>query len=204
MPTSVELNDAITHFVMAASPLISIYPLIYILVMYNRLPTIIKKQHTHLLYQIILCTPMLLGLFTAIIYGLIPFVPRKLDSGIYLRFVSSGAIAGFLLSLVYHYVFDVYRKLDIPVEHIQMHIVFTFGFFIVFYTIGLWQRYQLLQWTPPSESMPFPVRSNTTPSNNSTSNGVTGASSTGNIASQLQKLDSIKQSAQINKNSLSS
>lgn len=207
MPTSVELNDAITHFVMAASPLISIYPLIYILVMFNRLPDIIKKQHAHLLYQVILSTPILLGLFTAIIYGLIPFVPRKLDSGIYLRFISAGAIAGFLLSIVYHYVFDVYRKLDIPFEHLQIHIVFMVCFFVVFYTIGLWQRYQLLQWMPPTSNEPVLA----SVSNSSHNNSVNSSTNTSNnIAKQLQKLESIKQSVNgqmspmSNKNSLPS
>jgi hypothetical protein len=161
------MNDEIIHFIIGSSLFITIYPYFYLLYIYQYIPDKEKSKHVISLSSLLFLLPVMFGLFLAIVYKITePIIPRKTNQGIYLRFIVSGSISSLIVSLICHYVFhiqDTWLRMENPESS---HIIIPIFYFVVFYTVGVWIRGQILYGPQPttSSSLVSSTSSSSTPS----------------------------------------
>lgn len=146
------INDAIVHFIIGASPVVTIFVYIILLHNYYTLTQEEKDEIGSDLVLLFFLLPVLYGIIMAILYICLGSIPRKTSNGIYLRFIISGALASVVVSLLCHYCSTSYNAL-MKIEDVAMFHVLVFVFYIVFfYTVGQWLRAQLIYGPTPTKS----------------------------------------------------
>lgn len=139
-----NLNEELVHFVLTSSFFIIIYPLLFLYHAYNHLTDEEKKESKINFEQIAIFLPIVFGVIFAIIYNITSsIIPRKYKD-IYVRYIASGVITSIIINFIFQYGFgihDIWLKLENP--NITYVLVPLF-YFIVFFTIGVWLRQQVL------------------------------------------------------------
>lgn len=146
------MNDAIVHFVLGSSPVITIFPFVMLYTAYNNLTPDERENSRISLSTLCITLPFMYGIIFAMLYNVLSIIPRK-TKDTYTRFVVCGALTALIISLILHYVFQIHTdwlKLENPtIYHIG---IFVF-YLAVFFTIGQWVRAQVLYGpTSPSSS----------------------------------------------------
>ena len=148
------MNDAIVHFVIGSSPIITIFPYFMLYNAHNRLPEDDKDECKISFSTLCLGLPFVYGLLFAMLYNCCSFIPRK-TKNTYTRFIVCGALSSMMVSILLHYIFHIHEDW-FHVENPSMVHVGTLVFYLVlYYTIGQWVRAQILYGpTPSSPSSP--------------------------------------------------
>lgn len=161
------MNEAVVHFTLSTCPLITIFPFVLLTQAYNNLSEEEKENTKVSLTSLLIGLPILFGILHAILYLGMGFVPRKTSEGIYLRFIVSGSITALIISLIMHYIFNIYNEW-FEIENINMMHIFVFIFYLIyFYTIGQWIRYQVLYGPPLKKKSSSSRSSKSSPSSRS-------------------------------------
>lgn len=146
------MNDAIVHFVLGSSPIITIFPFLCLANAYEDLTVEEKEESKISPTTLFIVLPILYGVLFAIIYNLLEIIPRKIRND-YMRFVVCGALAASLVSVILHYALNIYHHW-FKIENPLMFHVGVFIFYLgVFYTVGQWVRAQVLYGPPKPKSV---------------------------------------------------
>jgi hypothetical protein len=93
--------------------------------------------------------PLIFATTFAIVYNISGIIPRKIRD-IYFRFVICGGLSAMIVSLISHYVFNIYHdwmEVENPLNyHIGIFILYT----VMFFYIGQWTRSQVLYGPTPT------------------------------------------------------
>lgn len=150
------MNDAISHFVLNSCPFVIIFPLIVFYTSYQKLSKEDKENSKISFNTFAILFPILFGCIFALVYGLISFIPRKTNSGYYLRYAISGPITAIIMTLLLHYVFNIYEDwlhlFDSEIDY--CHIIVIVFYTIFYLTIGYWLRIQVLYGGSSGSSAP--------------------------------------------------
>lgn len=168
------MNDAIVHFTIGSSPLITIFPFMILYNAYAKLTDEEKEDSKLSFAGLAVMLPIASGVVFAILYNVLGgLIPRKVQNKLYLRFVICGALSTFVMSLILHYVFHIQEDwLDVQ-NPTMFHLLVLAFYLILYYTIGQWLRYQLLYGpaqpaskssSSSSSSMAVPVSTSSTSS----------------------------------------
>ncbi len=145
------MNDAIVHFVIGSSPIITIFPYFMLYNAHNRLTDEERKSSRISFQTLCVALPILYGMIFAILYSCCGFIPRKTGNSTYTRFIICGSLTSLLVSLLLHYLFHIHQEW-FGIENPNLYHIGTFVFYLVlFYTIGQWLRAQLL-YGPPAKT----------------------------------------------------
>lgn len=166
-----SMNDAIVHFTIGSSPIITIFPF---LVLYNAYSNLSEEEKTDSRISftaIVAFLPIVSGIMLAITYKILEkLVTRKTSQGIYLRFVVSGAISALVISLILDYGLHIYQDwLDMDNNTIMFHATVLIFYLILYYTIGQWLRAQLLYGPQKPSSSSSSSKSHSSSSSSSSS-----------------------------------
>ncbi len=161
------MNDAIVHFTLGSTPIVSIFPLIVLSNAYSRMSDDEKEGSQLTIQTLCIALPVMYGLFFATLYSCLGIIPRKIQTT-YVRFIVCGALASLCIGLILDYVFHVHEDW----LHISNTYIFHIGTFLfylcLFYTIGQWLRSQILYGPTPSSPPPtLASRSSSSPSKDS-------------------------------------
>lgn len=199
------INDAIVHFIIGSSPVITIF--IYTIMLHNYYTlTLEEKQEVESdLVLLLFLIPILYGFSMAMLYICLGVIPRKTSNSIYLRFIMSGALSSVIVSLLCFYFIPSYSIL-MRIDDVSMFHVFVFVFYLVlFYTIGQWIRAQLIYGPTPSKtsthsvSNDIPLSSVNLPSSQSSSQGPLYHSPLRNNNVSLKTFEQIKKMNEVKK-----
>lgn len=147
---SESLNDALVHMTIAASPLMSIYPCIYIYNCERELSEYAKSQLQISCETLMITLPLAFGILFALLYNLLTIVPRKYND-VYFRFIFSGALAAALLSVMLQW-FNVQKDMMHIEDPMTCHISVFIFYLFVFTVFGSWYRKQILYGPKQSSS----------------------------------------------------
>jgi hypothetical protein len=188
------MNDAIVHFVIGSSPIVTIFPYFVVYNAWNKLTPDEKKQTKFSFEDVCVVIPILFGVSFALSYYFLQIIPRK-TKDIYTRYVVCGAIAGVIVSLVCHYVFRIQTEWMGLESPNSSHIIVGIFYLALFYTIGQWLRSQILYGpTAPSSSSSSPSSSSSSSSSSPSSSG--GGNPPPSLTSpSVTKFDAIKNAA---------
>lgn len=148
------MNDAIVHFTIGSSPLVTIFPFMILYSAYSKLSDEEKEDSKLSFTGLAVLLPIASGVVFAILYNLLgSIIPRKVQNKLYLRFVVCGALSALVVSMVLQSVFHIHEDW-LGIQNPLMFHVLVLGFYLVlYYTIGQWLRHQLLYGpTQPSKS----------------------------------------------------
>lgn len=147
-----RIDEELVHYTIASTIFITMYPYIFIYCGYQNLTPDEKVEYQGQYARLMFMLPILFGLIFALSYKCMVFIPRKVKN-IYIRFITAGAWTGFLISLILHYIFhiqDRWLKMETPEI---CHLLTPIFYFILFYTLGIWMRQQIL-YGPAQPSSP--------------------------------------------------
>jgi len=157
-----RVDEELVHYTIASTLFITLYPYIFIYCGYQNLTPDEKEIYQNQFCLLMFLLPVLFGIIFALSYRCMGFIPRKVKD-IYIRFIVAGAWTGFLISLILHYIFHVqdrWLKMESPEI---CHLLTPIFYFILFYTLGVWMRQQILYGpSPTSPSAGQPVSPTTT------------------------------------------
>lgn len=147
-----RVDEELVHYTIASTLFITLYPFIFIYFGFQNLTPEEKIDQQSKLTLLIFLLPILFGLIFALSYKVMTFIPRKMKN-IYLRFIIAGAWTGFLISVIMQYVFHVQDRW-LKMENPEVcHLFAPVFYFVLFYTLGVWMRQQIL-YGPVSTSSP--------------------------------------------------
>lgn len=146
---SEKFNDAIVHFVIGSSPIMSIFPFLILYDTYNRLP---ESERPVQLSTLFLVIPLIYGLLFAFTYALLyGIIPRKIRDT-YFEFVFCGALSAFLTSIIVDMTWHIYGTVFQEDEPFKYHFAIFAFYFLLYFTFGQWIRAQILFGPPKSSS----------------------------------------------------
>jgi drug/metabolite transporter (DMT)-like permease len=139
------MNDAIVHFTIGSSPIVTIFPFMILYSAYGKLTEDEKDESKLSFASLAVGLPIASGIVFALLYNSLGgIIPRKVQNKLYLRFVVCGALTTVVLSLVLHYVFHIHEDwLEIQ-NPLFSHILVLLFYLLLYFTIGQWLRGQLL------------------------------------------------------------
>jgi len=144
------MNDAIVHFVIGSSPIVTIFPCFVVYNAWIKLTPDEKAQTKFSFEDVCVIIPIVFGVSFALSYYFLQIIPRK-TKDIYTRYVVCGAIAGVIVSLVCHYVFRIQTEWMGLENPNSSHIIVGVFYLALFYSVGQWLRSQIL-YGPTSSS----------------------------------------------------
>jgi hypothetical protein len=169
-----SMSENVFMFMMGSSVLMALPPMLYISYMYDGMSNQCLQSLQLSIPQIITITPLILGaVFSGAYYTFeLVGVPRKVQ-GIYLRFLVSAGLSGFILSTFYDYV-GLYETYCLDFDANQTHIGISLAYIILFHFAGIWMYRQICDYF--YDDSPAPSTSTTsTPINNTPISTATNA-----------------------------
>jgi len=148
-----RIDEELVHYTIASTIFITLYPYIFIYCGYQNLTPEEKELYQTQFTRLMFLLPIMFGMIFALSYKCMGFIPRKVKN-IYIRFIVAGAWTGFLISLILHYIFHVqdrWLKMESPEI---CHVLTPIFYFILFYTLGVWMRQQILYGPQATASPP--------------------------------------------------
>ncbi len=185
------MNDAIVHFVIGSSPIVTIFPYFVVYNAWNKLTPDEKSQTKFSFEDVCAVIPILSGFFFAISYYFLQIIPRK-TKDVYTRYVICGAIGGIVVSLACHYVFRIQTEWMGLENPNSSHIIVGIFYLALFYTVGQWLRSQILYG--PSQPSSGSSSSGSS-SSGSSSSGSSSSPPAGLTSPSVTKFDAIKNAA---------
>jgi hypothetical protein len=151
------MNDAIVHFVIGSSPILTLFPYIGLYSSFHQLPDNVQDLEWARFQRASILLPLLSGTFFAILYSTLSIIPRKTKE-VYTRFIVCGALAMTFVSIVYDYVFQIQSEWMHLENTIPFHVLVFIFYLVTYYTVGQWLRGQLLYGptTTSSSSVKLP------------------------------------------------
>ena len=121
-------NDYIKLFITSSSIFFTIFPILYLNNAYNQLTDFEKDHLTVSLSSVAILIPIIYGIVFSIIYANIKDkIPKSLQ---YMKFFIIGALGGFIVSLIFIYVFKI------PEQWFKIsNSVYWIGYISIFYGI---------------------------------------------------------------------
>lgn len=178
------MNDAIVHFTIGSSPLVTIFPFMIMYSAYSKLSDEEKEDSKISFAGLAVLLPIASGVVFAILYNMLgSIIPRKVQNKLYLRFVICGALSTFVLSLLLHSVFHIHEDWLGVSNPLMFHFLVLGFYLILYYTIGQWLRHQLLYGpaqpskSSSSSSSGVPISTSSSSSSSSSGSGSGGKSS---------------------------
>ena len=150
------MNDAIVHFVIGSSPIITVFPFFILYNAHNRLSEEDKENCKISFNTLCMVIPFLYGTVFAVLYAaLSAIIPRKIKN-IYSRFIICGALSAMIISLIMDHILHIHTDW-LNIENTNMYHVCTFIFYLIlYYTVGQWLRSQILYGPTPKSAPSSP------------------------------------------------
>jgi len=164
--TTKTMNNAIVHFVIGSTPLVTFFIYFILYIVYHRLSDDEKEESKIQFSTLVMILPPLYGILFALLYFFLGMVPEK-NKDIHTRFILAGALSATIVSLILDYVYNIYAHWFHIDNTGLIHIGTFIFYFLFYYTIGEWLRTQILYGptdVKPTTHMMFtpPVQQSTT------------------------------------------